>query len=233
MRVFLSFFLCPLTVYFSHLQPSKAQKIKFTLELNNERYVGTMTPKWYDQIQIEQLHAHQLTGAKGKMQGARFPTMDFEITKNKTGTKDSLMLKTSNGWYPIERLKWSDNQLKLTFDWGFQDPARAIELKVLQKANELLATEENWNPNDDRLCDDDFSNNQWSLYCLLKKAYLLETGDFNHRAAALNILRGEISRLNPQRKYKHQLMEFNNVQSFQNIKDLIALSIQKIRKEIK
>ena len=233
MKFIVIFYFSVLMVFFLPVQITTAQKIKLKLELQDTIYKGSMNPKWYEQVQVKTIQPHQLRGAKGKMQGTRFPTLKFIIEKNKTGTKDSLMIKTNNGWYPIEQLKWTKDQLKLTFDWGFQAPITAIDLKVLQKADQLLAKEKNWNPNDDRLCNDDFSNDQWSLYCLLKKAYLLETGDFNHRAAVLNLLREEISKLNPSRKYKHSLMEFNNEQSFQKVKHLIALSILEMKGKLK
>ena len=67
-----------------------------------------------------------------------------------------------------------------------------------------------------------------SLYCVLKQAYLDEIGDFNHHAPALNVVREEIGLLNPKRKYEHTLKDFNNEQSFEDIKALLSNSIKKL-----
>lgn len=211
-----------------------AQKIKFKLEHIGDDYVGTMNPKWYDKIQITPLESDniQLEGAKGIMEGERFGTMEFIIEKNKTGTTEKWMLKTNNGWYPVANLDFTKEKLKLSFDWGFQPDPRPIDLTVLKRAEELISDIDSWNEQDDRICDDDFNNNKWSLYCVLKQAYTDETGDFNHRAPALNIVRQNISVLNPKRDYKHQLMEFNNEQSFLDIKKLLSLCINKMEGQL-
>ena len=80
-RIYESYFYFPFhyDYFFGQIQTSKAQKIKLKLELKNDVYVGYMNPKWYEQIQIKLIQAQQLEGAKGKMQGARFPTMEFVI----------------------------------------------------------------------------------------------------------------------------------------------------------
>lgn len=211
-----------------------AQKIKFKLDRTDNAYVGIMSPKWYDKVQITPLESDniQLEGAMGIMEGERFGIMEFSVEKNKTGTSDKLMLKTNNGWYPIESLDFTQEKLKLSFDWGFQPDPRPIDLTVLTRVEELISDKDSWNEQDDRICDNDFTNNKWSLYCVLKQAYIDETGDFNHRAPALNIVRQNISVLNPNRDYNHQIMEFNNEQSFLDIKKLLSLCINKMEGQL-
>ena len=217
------------------IHEATGQKLKLKLEFQEGIYSGSMNPKWYEYIQIKPISplSQKLEGAKGKMQGRRFPSLEFVIEKNKTGTQDALMIRTHNGWYPIEQLTIHKTQLKLGFDWRFKPSLRLVDLKVLQKAYEILAQEGDWSRNDDRACEEDFEQEKYSLYCLLKKAYLLETGDFNHRAAALNMLRENISLQNPEKNYKHQLMEYNNEQSFSDLKTLLVLCIQQVEKKLK
>lgn len=212
-----------------------AQKIKFKLIRTGNTYEGTMNPKWFEKVQIRPIAKGpvSLEGALGIMEGERFGTVEFTIEKNKTGTSDELMLKTGNGWYPITTLDCTNPKIKLSFDWGFRPDPRPIDLTVLKRAETLLSDKDSWNEEDDRICDEDFTNNKWSLYCVLKQAYLDETGDFNHRAPALNIVRQSISILNPNRNYHHQLMEFNNEESFLDIQNLLSICINKMEIQFK
>lgn len=207
-----------------------AQKIKFKLVRTGDAYEGTMNPKWFDKVKIKPLVKCPISieGATGIMEGERFGTVEFTIKKNKTGTSDELMLKTSNGWYPISILSFTNYKIRLSFDWGFRPDSRPIDLTVLKRAEALLSDKDSWNEEDGRICDEDFTNNKWSLYCVLKQAYLDETGDFNHRAPALNMVRQSISILNSNRNYHHQLMEFNNEQSFGDIQNLLSRCINKM-----
>ncbi|MEP5613920.1 MAG: hypothetical protein ABJP45_16835 [Cyclobacteriaceae bacterium] len=206
-----------------------AQKIQFKLYLVDGSYVGTMNPKWYEEIQLTLAEDHKnLANAKGIMTGERFGTMNFTVTKNKTGTDEDWMIKTNNGWYPLTKVKMTSEKLLMSFNWGFQAPNRNIDLEVLQRTKQLLGIRSSWNHEDDRRCDDDMSAKRWSLYCALKQAYLDLTGDFNHRAAGLNVVRESISEVNPEWKYKHQLMEFNNDETYDEVIDLLNLSIEKM-----
>ena len=206
-----------------------AQKIKLKFQYIDESYIGTMNPKWYDEVQLTPSESKEkLDGARGIMTGDRFGTMNFSIAENQTGTEEEWMLKTNNGWYPLTKVKFTKDKIFLSFDWGFRAPIRPIDLQALERTKELLSQEESWNHDDDRRCDDDFSNSRWSLYCALKQAYLDVTRDFNHRAAGLNIVRETISVLNPDWEYKHQLMEFNNDELYADIIKLLDISIQKM-----
>ena len=206
------------------------QKLKFKLVFKDSTYEGTMSPKWFEKVQLKPLGENhdEFDGAKGMMEGERFGKMAFSIAQNETGTSEKFMIKTNNGWYPITRLKQKESKLWMAFNWGFRPSPRSIDLVVLKRANELLGDTTSWNKVDDRMCDDDFSQKRWSLYCVLKQAYLDETDDFNHRAPALNIIREYISSLNPKRKYDHQVMDFNNEQGFSEVKKVLRICIEKM-----
>ncbi|MEP1094798.1 MAG: hypothetical protein ABJG78_06785 [Cyclobacteriaceae bacterium] len=211
-----------------------AQKIQFKLNFVDGSYVGTMNPKWYEEVQLTLAEDQKsLVNAKGIMTGGRFGTMNFTVTKNETGTSEDWMIKTNNGWYPLKKVKLTDDKLLMIFNWGFRAPNRKIDLEVLQRTRQLLGERRSWNHEDDRRCEDDMNSEKWSLYCGLKKVYLELTGDFNHRAAGLNIVRQSITELNPEWKYQHQLMEFNNDETYEEIIDLLDLSIKKMNVLVK
>lgn len=193
-----------------------------------------MKPKWFEEVSIipKSTNRKELSGANGYMKGKQFDTMHFTIEQNKLGTPQTYMLKTNNGWYPIEKLKLNDSSLKMSFDWGFEAQPAETDLLVLKQVAQLLSTEELWHQQDDRECEDDDLDQKWSLYCLVKHIYLQETGDFNHRAFGLNIIREEISLINPKRKYAHQMMEFNNEASFVEVQNLLKVCIARLERKL-
>ena len=71
------------TISFNNLV---AQNLKFKLEFIDNVYLGTMSPNWYDEIQITPIGKDNklLEGATGIMSGERFGIMKFQIEKNNT-----------------------------------------------------------------------------------------------------------------------------------------------------
>jgi len=64
-------------------------------------------------------------------------------------------------------------------------PVTADDLRILQKADELLSGESVWNRQDDRDCDDDEKTVKRSLFCALQRACFDVLGDYDHRRVAL------------------------------------------------
>ncbi|MEL6539085.1 MAG: hypothetical protein AAFQ98_26950, partial [Bacteroidota bacterium] len=109
----------------------QAQKIRFKLTYTGtDAYVGTMDPKWFDVVSLQLMtnNPEDLEDAAGSMQGGRFGTMDFSIEENRLPTEDKLMMRTNNGWYPIEKLRQKGDKLRLTFDWAYRPEVRPIDL---------------------------------------------------------------------------------------------------------
>ncbi|MDH3710842.1 MAG: hypothetical protein OER04_13190 [Cyclobacteriaceae bacterium] len=174
-----------------------AQTIKLKFKRQDSLYVGNMSPKWFDKVQVQLKQDHTLVGSQGLMAGPRFGMLHFTIEANQLQSLDSLMIKLNNGWYPLTNVKFDRNKLQASFDWQYRNPAAEEDLQVLKQVVDLLDSESYWNPRDDRLCEDDARNHNWSLYCAIRQAYLDLTGDFNHRAAALEMVRKEISLTDP------------------------------------
>jgi hypothetical protein len=58
------------------------------------------------------------------------------------------------------------------------------------------------------------------------------TSDFNHRGAALEVVRKTIREEDPNRRYQHDLMDFNNQKSFSIIKALLQRSKDNLQKSL-
>lgn len=229
MKVILTLFM------FASVVISEAKTVlKFKLEWADGKYTGTMSPKWFDRIELVPAGTDRqdLENATGEMTGERFGSWDFIIVSNNVSTDAPYMIKLSNGWYPLS-IEFKGNKLLISFDWMFRPEPNETDLRVLKEAYQLLDTPDSWNNEDDRKCEDDFSVERWSLYCVLKRASIDVTGDFNHRGASLNIVRQQISDQNPERKYQHQLMDFNNEETFQEIRNTLNSSIMRMEQLLK
>lgn len=81
------------------------------------------------------------------------------------------------------------------------------DVGIIMRTLVLLEHEDAWLKADDRDCE---SEEKLSLYCALRQASIDVTGDFRHRAAALQEVRHSIDELHPDNDFAHRLMDFNN-----------------------
>ena len=87
-------------------------------------------------------------------------------------------------------------------------PQTEYDVAIIERTIELLASEETWSKQDTRECEEGAT--KLSLYCALRQASIDVTGDFQHRAAALQEVRYAIDRAQPDAEYAHRLMDYNN-----------------------
>lgn len=90
-------------------------------------------------------------------------------------------------------------------------PVTNDDLRILQKAIELLKDESVWNRNDDRECEDDEASGKRSLFCALQKACIEVLGTYDHRRAALQEVRFAVEDATRGRAFEHRLRDFNNL----------------------
>jgi hypothetical protein len=84
-----------------------------------------------------------------------------------------------------------------------------VDLKIAQRAQEILNSPAKWNRADNRVCPEDAKT--FSLYCALEAATKQVTGSFEHRGAAMQEARFVIDDIAPNAKnYHHRLMDYNN-----------------------
>jgi hypothetical protein len=113
-------------------------------------------------------------------------------------------------------------------------PVTKVDLKIVQRAREILNDPSKWNRSDTRDCPDDART--FSLYCSLEKATKEVTGSFQHRSAAMQEARFVIDEIAPNRKkYEHRLMDFNNDPSttFRDIQKVFYLMENHITKRLR
>jgi len=104
-------------------------------------------------------------------------------------------------------------------------------MKVLEKSINYLSFEDTWNKNDDRNCEDDFSNRSYSLYCALHQSQLDITGKYKHRGLVMKSIR-KVLRSKVYQRYPHIIRDYNNLEStsLENIKGVIKEAMRLIRK---
>jgi hypothetical protein len=98
----------------------------------------------------------------------------------------------------------------------------AIDVRVVQRAEVLLADPSAWRHAGDRDCAPEATS--WNLYCVLERASLDVTGGFEHRSAALQEVRWVVDERTRGIELQHRLMDFNNLPttSFADIKSVLA-----------
>lgn len=107
---------------------------------------------------------------------------------------------------------------------------RQQALKVLENSINYLSCEDCWNRADDRHCEDDFGNKQYSLYCALYQSQLDINGKYRHRGFVMKTIR-KVLRSRTSKRYPHIIRDYNNLDStsLNDIKEVIEASINLIR----
>jgi len=108
------------------------------------------------------------------------------------------------------------------------------DLDIIRRADEILSDESKWSKSDDRICEDDISSEKFSLFCALYKASVDIAGSYEHRRAAMQIVRFVIEKYGNERVLEHRLMDWNNHQDtkFSEVKQVLATSVEIVEKEL-
>ena len=94
-------------------------------------------------------------------------------------------------------------------DSNVAPPVSAEDVKIVERAKEILSSPEKWNRADNRECPRDATT--FSLYCALDRATVEVSGQFEHRGAAMQQARFVIDeQLARGNRYEHRLMDYNN-----------------------
>lgn len=105
------------------------------------------------------------------------------------------------------------------------------DLRILQRAEELLQKPSQWNRSDDRECADDEAQNQRSLFCALQRASIDVLGTYQHRRAALQEVRFAVEEVTRGRAFEHRLRDFNNLPETQleDLQRVITTAAERVR----
>jgi len=106
------------------------------------------------------------------------------------------------------------------------------DLRIVQRARQILASESVWNRADTRECPADLK--VFSLYCALEKATQEISSGFDHRGIVMEAARAVIDEIAPGRDYDHRLMGYNNdpTTTFPDIQKVLRLTEDQISKRI-
>ena len=93
-------------------------------------------------------------------------------------------------------------------DSNAHPPVGWNDVRILQRAEQILDSPAKWNRNDNRNCPADAKT--FSLYCAIERATDEITGHFAHREAAMQEARFVVDSVAANRNYEHRLMNYNN-----------------------
>lgn len=113
-------------------------------------------------------------------------------------------------------------------------PASEEDLRILLRADELLADSSVWNREDDRVCEDDEAIGVRSLFCALYRASIDVLGTYDHRRVALQEVRFAIEDATNGFDFSHRLMDYNNLPQTQlaDIKSVLRTAQDRVRSRV-
>lgn len=112
-----------------------------------------------------------------------------------------------------------------------RQPVTADDLRILQRAAEILSDESAWNRHDDRVCRED--DTTWSLFCALHKASLETLGEYQHRRVALQEVRFAIEDVTGGERFEHRLRDFNNTRTHAEILEVLRLATERVESRLR
>jgi len=139
----------------------------------------------------------------GTMEGAQpeDPTR-FEVAE---GLR---IAKLPFGWFALQGTRTDENGLFLSIAADKQLPPTVDDIRILERAEALLADERHWDRQDDRTCRP--NPERWSLFCALMQATEEVSGGVHYRQPALQAAREVLNEVGGNRLGKHRLMDYNN-----------------------
>lgn len=113
-------------------------------------------------------------------------------------------------------------------------PATALDLRIIDRADALLKDEASWNRNDDKLCEDDKAARKWSLYCALETACIEVLGRYEHTRVALQEARFAVEAATAAKPYAGRLMGFNNEPAtrFADVKQVLQAARERVKSRL-
>jgi hypothetical protein len=108
------------------------------------------------------------------------------------------------------------------------------DLRILQRADQLLSSETLWNHDqDDRVCYD--LQETFSLFCALAVACTDVIGKYEHRRVAIQEVRIAIDEVTGGEKLSHPLKDYNNLPTthFMDIKRVLRIATDRVSARLK
>ncbi len=121
-----------------------------------------------------------------------------------------------------------------TSDSDARPPVTKADVRIVQRAREILNSPQKWNRADNRICPAPAKT--FSLYCALEKATDEVSGHFEHCGAPMQEARFVIEDVAPNWKaYNHRLMDCNNdpKTTFADIQKVFRLLEERINQRLR
>jgi len=112
-------------------------------------------------------------------------------------------------------------------------PVTEADVRIVQRAREILNSPAKWNRADNRECP--ATQRTYSLYCALEKATQEVSKNFEHRGAAMQQARFVIDDvLAKGNHYEHRLKDYNNDSqtTFTDVQKFFTLLEERIQKQL-
>jgi hypothetical protein len=158
----------------------------------------------------------------------------LEIERMRLKLRGLMSLAVLIGATTLGAQKPPNNSAGAPNDSDVRPPVTQDDVRIVQRAREILNSPEKWNRADNRICPAEAKT--FSLYCALEKATDEVSGNFTHRGAAMQEARFVIEEVYPDwKKYNHRLMDYNNdpKTTFADIQKVFALLEDHIVKRLK
>jgi hypothetical protein len=141
--------------------------------------------------------------------------------------------KTPFGWFALRSIKADGDALTLAIAIDKLLPPTADDIRIIQRARELLSDVKVWNKNDDRNCPPDLQ--QWSLFCALMRATTEVSGGIHYRQPALYAVREVLNEVGGSRVHKHRLKDYNNHPdtTLEDIHNLLRTAQSRLEKHLR
>ena len=192
-----------------------------TLTLHEDKLVGDCENKFYTGFTIELDSTYSSLDSLSLFnQFPRIGTVHFknkahiatEFTTTDRAGHTQIMFRFRSSYFTFDNLQIEDQSISFTIDSDPVVPATENDLKIIRLVKDLLSEEKYWNRADDRDCNDDLGNKSYSIYCALRIASLQVENNYNHRNAVLQKLRHLLAEIYTDKKWKHRLRDFNNME---------------------
>jgi len=114
-------------------------------------------------------------------------------------------------------------------------PVTVEDVRILERAEELLKDESVWNRHDERECQDDEATGKRSLFCALQRASIDVLGVYDHRRVALQEVRFAVEDATRGRTFEHRLRDFNNLPEtgLADIKRVLQVAKQRVASRLR
>ena len=203
------------------------------LILHQDKLVGKCENKYFTGFEIELDTSYSMIDSISLFeQFPRMGSINFknrfiiptEFTITERAGFNQIMFRFKSDYLTFDNLEIGNQSISFTINNDPIVPVTENDLRIIRLAKNLLSEELFWNKEDDRKCDDDLSNQKYSLYCAVRIASLEVEERYNHRNAVLQKLRHLIKEKYPNKKLKHRLMDFNNLEEikYEDIVNLLS-----------